>query len=68
MILTVKRLDNDGRYETLIARDDGVTFSLLGVAHNFAIPHDVAHFVIENALRLDAGFGVASRTEPSSLP
>jgi hypothetical protein len=56
MILTVKRLDSDGRYETLIARDDGVSFSLLGVAHIFAIPHDVAHFVIENALRLDAGF------------
>jgi hypothetical protein len=56
MILTVTRLDSDGRYKTLITRDDGVIFSLRGVGHNFAIPHDVAHFVIEKALGLHAGF------------
>jgi hypothetical protein len=41
---------------TRIERDDGVTFSMAGVGHNFAIPHDVAHFVVETALRLDRGF------------
>jgi len=56
MKLTVKRLDERGKYETLIARDDGVTFSMRGVGHNFAIPHDIAHFVVERALRLDCGF------------
>jgi hypothetical protein len=56
MMLTVARLDGDGRYKTLIARDDGVIFSLRGVGHDFAIPHDVAHFVIEKVLCLDDGF------------
>lgn len=56
MMLTVTRLDSDGRYKTQITRDDGVIFSLRGVGHTFAIPHDVAHFVIEKALGLPAGF------------
>jgi hypothetical protein len=56
MRIAVKRLDRDGRYLTSIARDDGVTFSMQGVGHNFAIPHDLAHYVVEKALRLDRGF------------
>jgi hypothetical protein len=44
MKLTITRLDEDGRYETMITRDDGVRFSVKGVAHTFAIPHDLAHF------------------------
>jgi hypothetical protein len=56
MKLAVRRVDSDGRYVTLIARDDGVTFSMQGVGHNFAIPHDVAHYVVEKALCLDGGF------------
>lgn len=56
MQLLVKRVDRDGRYETSITRADGVTFSVLGVGHNFAIPHDVAHLVVEKALRLSRGF------------
>jgi hypothetical protein len=56
MKVAVRRVDSEGRYVTLIARDDGVTFSMQGVGHNFAIPHDVAHYVVEKALRLDRGF------------
>jgi hypothetical protein len=56
MKLTAKRLDRDGRYETLIARDDGVNFLVKGVGHNFAIPHDIAHLVVEKALRIRNGF------------
>jgi hypothetical protein len=56
MKLTVTRLDADGRYETLLVRDDGVSFRVKGVAHAFAIPHDLAHFVVEKALQLQHGF------------
>jgi hypothetical protein len=55
MKLTVTRLDQ-GRYETVITRDDGASYRLQGVAHTFAIPHDLAHFVVEKAMRLDQGF------------
>jgi hypothetical protein len=43
----------------LITRDDGVTFSMQGAGHNFAIPHDVAHYVVEKALGLDRGCSVS---------
>ncbi|MDB5582531.1 MAG: uncharacterized protein JWR80_7707 [Bradyrhizobium sp.] len=55
MKLTVTRLDQ-GNYTTVITRDDGVSYRLKGVAHTFAIPHDLAHFVVEKTLRLDHGF------------
>ena len=55
MKLTVTRLDQ-GKYETVIRRDDGVSYRLKGVAHMFAIPHDLAHFLVEKALRLHRGF------------
>ena len=54
--LAIKRLDGRGRYETVITRDDGVIYWLRGVGHDFAIPHDLAHYVIERALGLDDGF------------
>jgi hypothetical protein len=56
MKVIIKRLDSDGRYETLIRRDDGVSFHIKGVAHRFAIPHDLAHFLVEQALGLRQGF------------
>jgi hypothetical protein len=55
MRLTIKRLEQ-GRYETVVVRDDGVRFQLKGVAHMFAIPHDLAHFLVEKTLRLRQGF------------
>jgi hypothetical protein len=55
MKLSVTRLDR-GKYETVIIRDDGVSYRLKGVAHTFAIPHDLAHFVVEKTLRLEHGF------------
>jgi hypothetical protein len=55
MKLTVTRLDQ-GKYETVVTRDDGVSYRLKGVAHRFAIPHDLAHFVVDKTLRLDRGF------------
>jgi hypothetical protein len=56
MKLTITRLDKNGRYETTITRDDGVTFHVNGVAHAFAIPHDLAHFLVEKTLHLHHGF------------
>lgn len=56
MRLQVKRLDSDGRYETVITRNDGVSFRVLGVAHTRAIPHDLAHYVVEKALKIEDGF------------
>jgi len=55
MKLTVTRFDH-GKYETVITRDDGVSYRLKGVAHMFAIPHDLAHFLVEKTLHLDRGF------------
>jgi hypothetical protein len=55
MQLTVTRCEG-GRYETVVVRDDGVSYRLKGVAHMFAIPHDLAHFLVEKALRLRHGF------------
>ncbi|HET7234370.1 MAG TPA: hypothetical protein VFJ16_30430 [Longimicrobium sp.] len=55
MDLTVTRLD-ERRYETVIRRDDGVRFHVKGVGHMFAIPHDLAHLAIEQALGLRRGF------------
>jgi len=56
MKLSVTRLDAQGRYETTIARDDGVRFRMRGPDCTFAIPHDIAHFVVEKALQLERGF------------
>ncbi len=56
MRLSVTRLDAQGRYETTIARDDGVRFRMRGPDCTFAIPHDIAHFVVEKALGLERGF------------
>jgi len=54
--LSVTRLDGQGRYETTIVRDDGVRFVLRGPDCTFAMPHDIAHYVVEKALGLDQGF------------
>src|ERR1051325_2112941 len=56
MKLSVKRLDAQGRYESTIARDDGVRFRLKGHDCALALPHDIAHYIVENALGLEGGF------------
>jgi hypothetical protein len=53
--LRVTRLD-ERRYETVVRRPDGVCFRVTGVGHMFAIPHDLAHLAIEEALQLNRGF------------
>lgn len=55
MHLRLKRLD-ERRYETLITRSDGVTYHVKGVGHMGALPHDLAHFVVEQALGIRQGF------------
>ena|SRR5215210_2785466 len=55
MHLSVTRLDAR-RYETLVRRADGVRYHLKGVGHMFAIPHDLAHLALEQALGLRHGF------------
>jgi hypothetical protein len=56
MRIEVKRLDDDGRYETIITRGDGVSFCIQGVGHSFAIPHDLAHYLVEKTLSIEDGF------------
>jgi len=56
MQITFTRQDRDGRYVTHIERDDGVAYAVRGVGHNFEMPHDLAHLVIERALGLTTGF------------
>lgn len=55
MELRLKRLD-DRRYETLIARSDGVTYLVKGVGHMGSIPHDLGHFAVEQGLGIRRGF------------
>lgn len=55
MLLRLTRLD-ERRYETEITRSDGVTYLVKGVGHMSAIPHDLAHFAIEQGLRIQGGF------------
>jgi hypothetical protein len=56
MKLSVKRLDARGRYETTVARNDGVRFAIRGPDCTFALPHDMSHYVVEKTLGLDHGF------------
>jgi hypothetical protein len=53
--LTLTRHEQ-GKYDTVVTRDDGVSYRLKGVAHTFAIPHDLVHFLVEKALNLRRGF------------
>lgn len=55
MQLRLTRLD-ERRYETEIIRSDGVTYHVKGVGHMSAIPHDLAHFAIEQGLAIRGGF------------
>lgn len=55
MHLRLTRLDQR-RYESEIIRSDGVTFRVTGVGHMGVIPHDLAHFVVEQALGIRQGF------------
>ncbi len=55
MLLRLTRLD-ERRYETEITRSDGVTYHVKGVGHMAAIPHDLAHFAIEQGLEIRGGF------------
>ena len=55
MRLRLTRLD-ERRYETEITRADGVTYHVKGVGHMGAIPHDLAHFAVEQGLRIRGGF------------
>lgn len=55
MRMRLTRLD-ERRYETVITRSDGVTYHVKGVGHMSAIPHDLAHFAIEQGLGIRQGF------------
>jgi hypothetical protein len=54
MQIVVIRVDAH-RYSTVVERDD-VELRVPGYAFMRALPHDLAHFVVENTLRLDRGF------------
>lgn len=54
MRIVVSRLD-EKRYGSVIERD-GVSFRLGGPGFMKALPHDLAHYVVESTLRLERGF------------
>ena len=54
MQIVVTRLDAH-RYSTVVQRD-GVQLRVPGYAFMRALPHDLAHFVVEDKLRLNRGF------------
>jgi hypothetical protein len=53
--ITVTRTD-DRQYVTVIRRDDGVMLRVPGYGFMRALPHDLAHLVVETSLRLKHGF------------
>lgn len=55
MRLVFTRLD-ERHYLSRVTRQDGVIFEVKGIGHMFQIPHDLAHFAVENALGLSNGF------------
>ncbi len=55
MLLRLTRIDQR-RYETVITRADGVTYHVKGIGHMSAIPHDLAHFAVEQGLGIRQGF------------
>jgi hypothetical protein len=55
MRLTLHRTD-DRRHWTAIERDDGASFEVRGIGFMGALPHDLAHFVVETELGLARGF------------
>jgi hypothetical protein len=55
MKITLHRTDAK-RYWTDIERDDGARFEIRGIGFMGAVPHDLAHFVIETELGLANGF------------
>ncbi|MGH2515929.1 MAG: hypothetical protein ACRDHP_09775 [Ktedonobacterales bacterium] len=48
--------DGERRYSTIAVRDDGVTLRVPAFDQPKWIPHDLAHYVIEQALHLRLGF------------
>jgi hypothetical protein len=56
------------RYSTLVERD-GVRLQVPGYGFMRALPHDLAHFVVEGSLRLNRGFlgSVADGAEFSGM-
>jgi len=55
MEITFQR-GEEGRYTTTAVRDDGVRLQVPGGDRKFALPHDVAHFIVERGLGLQRGF------------
>lgn len=43
-------------YEVLVRRDDGVLIKVQSFDRPLRLPHDIAHFVVENELRLEHSF------------
>jgi hypothetical protein len=43
-------------YQVVVRRDDGVLLNVQSFDRPIRLPHDMAHFVVENELRLEHGF------------
>jgi hypothetical protein len=46
----------DSRYTATALRNDGVLLQVNGGDRKFALPHDIAHFIVEHGLGLKQGF------------
>ena len=57
MKLHVKRLDREGRYETLVVRGDGVRFHVRGSRTRLRFPTTLRTTWLRNLLRSSTDFG-----------
>jgi hypothetical protein len=56
MFITFTRGQKKGTYATTALRDDGVLLQVPGSDRTFSLPHDLAHYVVEQELGLQRGF------------
>src|SRR3954449_12945436 len=55
MRLTFRRMADRRPVETLVERDDGVTFLMRGAGGGAGLPHDLVHYLVERELDVPAG-------------
>ena len=56
MLVTFRRLSDDGLHAVRIERDDGVVLAIESGNRKGFVPHDMVHFLGEQAFGIDDGF------------
>lgn len=55
MLIFLKKTESGG-HETTAQRADGITVSTYGNDHPHSVPHELAHYILEDHLRMPWGF------------